>query len=47
MVCKVAISTAAPTISPEARQLWNSCRNKREMEREREREKKKERISRR
>ncbi len=27
MVCNVAFSTAAPTISPEVRQLWNSCRN--------------------
>jgi hypothetical protein len=27
VVCNVAFSTAAPTISPEVRQLWNSCRN--------------------
>ena len=27
MVCKVAISTAAPAMRPEVRQLWNSCRN--------------------
>ncbi len=27
MVCHVAFSTAAPTISPEVRQLRNSCRN--------------------
>ncbi len=28
MVCNVAVSTAAPTVSPEVRQLWNSCRNR-------------------
>ncbi len=27
MVCNIAVSTAAPTVSPEVRQLWNSCRN--------------------